>query len=86
MRMNGLLFIISFFAVAVSFHLNKEYSKAREENLKLKKSYDSLLYESQIKEEYIRQYENAVTVWEKEDPTVVMRWDLLINGINAVER
>jgi len=84
--MNGLLFLISFFAVVLAYQLNRQYVNERTEKEKIKIKYDSLLYETQIKEEYLRQYENAVTVWEKEDPTVVMRWDLLINGINGVKK
>lgn len=84
--MNGLLFIISFFAVALSYQLNRQYIIEKKEKEKIKIKYDSLLYETQIKEEYIRQCENAVKVWEKEDPTVTMRWDLLINGISGVKK
>jgi capsular polysaccharide biosynthesis protein len=86
MKMNGLLFIISFFAVALSYQLNRQYIIEKKEKEKIKIKYDSLLYETQIKEEYIRQCENAVKVWEKEDPTVTMRWDLLINGISGVKK
>jgi len=83
MRMNNMLFIISFIMVTVAFNLNKKNNVLQKEESKLRKSYDSLLYIHRLASEDIIRYKKAIESLEKEDPSIVMKFDLLRSqGVN----
>lgn len=86
MRFNTLLFLVSFFLTVFAFKTNKDYHKVKVEREILKNQYDSLLNEYLLIKDDCALLEKAMETLEKEDPTIVNRWDLLINGVSSNKR